>query len=261
MSKTTLAILSCALLPALAVRLPAGEAAPKPNLYKERPVVLVPLVAEAPVVDGKLTDAVWAKAAVLPLSRLDGGDEKPKHATEAKVLSTKEALFVGVTCTDEMKNLKSSERERDGDVWQDDSVEIFLKAGESPDEPYHQIIVNVTGCLYDGYERDAAWNGKGIKTKVEKEEKAWVMEIVIPFADLKLPEKKEVLTGGWRFNIDRNRPARGEEELEEAAWSPTRATTSHAPDMFGYAFFEAFGGKVPEAVKAPEAPKPPETKP
>ena len=253
-----------ALLVCMQAGVSAGEEktpAPKPNLYKERPVVLVPLVTEAPVLDGKLTEAVWAKATPLALRRLDGGDEKPKLATEARLLSTKEILYIGIRCEEVMKDLKSQERARDdGEIWRDDSVEVFLKAGESAEDPYHQVIINLTGALYDGYERSEAWNGKDLKVSVFKEEKAWVVELAIPFADLKLPEKdkKEVLAGGWRLNFVRNRPARGNDELEEMAWSPTKEATSHVPGMFGYAFFETYGGKIPETPpKAPEGEKKP----
>ena len=41
------------------------------------------------------------------------------------------------------------------------------------------------------------------------------------------------------------RPARGGQFTEESALAPTEDSSSHVPAMFGYAFLEAFGGKLP----------------
>ncbi|MFH1022341.1 MAG: hypothetical protein V1809_03030, partial [Planctomycetota bacterium] len=70
-----------------------------------------------------------------------------------------------------------------------------------------------------------------------------------PFADLKLPEKKEELARGWRLDIFRNRQERDNEDMEDSAWSPTEDHSSHVPSMFGFMFLEAFGGKCPPPPK------------
>ncbi|MCJ7822761.1 MAG: hypothetical protein MUQ26_06785, partial [Armatimonadetes bacterium] len=46
----------------------------------------------------------------------------------------------------------------DGNVWEDDSVEIFIDpAGDR--KSYVQLIVNAAGVTYEGREKDGTWNG------------------------------------------------------------------------------------------------------
>jgi hypothetical protein len=144
--------------------------------------------------------------------------------------------------------------------WDDDALEIFLRAGNLPSEPYYHIRVNCAGAMHDEYNRSELWDAKGIKAAAGRQENAWVIEMVIPFSDLELPRDKKVLAGPWRLNIIRTRPMHkgdrkpggavkesvtGERYNEETAWSPTETISSHLPHMFGYIYLEVFGGKKP----------------
>ncbi|MFH1024851.1 MAG: sugar-binding protein, partial [Planctomycetota bacterium] len=205
----------------LGARAGAGESKPEGLVYKGRPAVDVPLVEKAPVLDGKLDDEAWAKATVLSF-RPNSGKGDLVNKSEARVVSTKEALYIAVRCRDkDVSKVKAEKRDRDGETWQDDSVEIFLKSGEDFEKPYGQFTVNAKGSIHDSWDKDADWNAKGYQVAAGTEEKAWVVEAVIPFADLKLPEKKEELARGWRLDIFRNRQERDNEDMEDSAWSPT----------------------------------------
>lgn len=61
------------------------------------------------------------------------------------------------------------------------------------------------------------------------------------------------LAGAWRLNLTRMRPQRADLPAEETALAPTEDPSSHVPDMFAYAFFEALGGKLPDASAKPES--------
>lgn len=261
-SKTIwMAGLSLALAAALAHAEEGAEAKkPAGPAYKGRPAVQIPLLADAdaPKLEGRLDDAFLKKAAHIDLGLNDGTAKAPAHKTEAWLASTKDTLYVAVRCHEkDIANLIGEKVERDGEIWSHDEVEVFVKIGEEP-EAYHQFGVNAAGSYFDGYDQQNTWNSEGIKCAAAKEEKAWTVLIAVPFKDLRQPEKKEELASGWRLNVTRMRPAHkdepadenGDPVVEESAWSPTMARTSHVPEMFGYAFLEAFGGKLPEAKPA-----------
>ncbi|MBI3830633.1 MAG: hypothetical protein HY291_14020 [Planctomycetes bacterium] len=227
-----------------------GKKTPAPPAYKDRPAVLVPKISKGPMIDGKLDDSVWKKAPVLRFKYTDGRADPPKHDTEARVLASKDAFFVAFRCADsELKNLKAEKRDRDTEIWEDDSVEIFLASSESAEEPYHQVIVNAVGSIYDGYMKGEGWECKNLKVVTGREEKAWTVEVEIPFASLNLPEHAEEMAKGWRLNLNRTRPKRDDQDGQDTAWSPTEGTSNHVPEKFGYAFFEVFKGKLPVPPK------------
>lgn len=223
---------------------------PEPPKYKDHPAVLVPKISKGPVIDGTLDDSVWKKAPVLRFKFTDGRKDEPAHPTEARVLAGKDAFYVAFRCFDsDVKNVKADKRDRDTEIWEDDCVEIFLASSESAEEPYHQVIVNAVGSIYDGYMKGEGWECKNLKVATGREEKAWTVEVEIPFASLNLPDHPENMAKGWRLNLNRTRPKRDEQDGQDTAWSPTESNSNHEPEKFGYAFFEVFKGKLPVAPK------------
>ncbi len=235
-----------------------GEKAEHLKMYPLLPRVSAPLLDSAPNVDGKLDDDVWRKAAALsPFRPSIGGPNGAGPRTDVMIACTREALFFGIRCHEkDLANLQG----RKGGFGDDDAVEIFIRAGNLPHEPYHQFSVNCAGAYEDEYNRSSLWDAKGAKVAVGREDGAWTVELLIPFRDMVLPEDKDVLAGPWRLNIIRMRPmhpgdkkpggmaketASGERYNEETAWSPTETDSSHLPHMFGYLFVEAYGGKLP----------------
>jgi len=241
------------LLAVRAISAGEGEAKPETATHKGLPALQVKVIDKAPAVDGKLDDEAWKNAPVLLLTWSDGRGGKPLHDTEARVLTTKDALYLGVRCKEtDLKSIKANQQARDADeVWQEDCVEFFLALTDSDDSTYHQIVVNAAGSMYDGYDRDTAWNAANVKAAAGKEEAAWVVELCVPFADLKLPEKKEDLAKGCRMNIYRERP-RDDGASNDYAWSSTGGS-NHTPNKFGWVFFEAYGAKLPPPEKPDEA--------
>ena len=228
-------------------RTTASEAAWKGPTVNGRPAVLIAKATKDPVIDGKADDACWKAVKPIDLRLLDGDTTKPTYPTAARLAATDKALFVAFRCAEpDMDKLVSTRRERDGNVWSDDSVEVFLRLGAEPKRDYYQLTVNPHGSVYDalGGEKDA-WSPKELKAAVHKGKEFWSAEIAIPFSAMKLPSNRKRLGGAWRINLTRMRPARGDQFTEESALAPTEDSSSHVPAMFGYAFFEAFGGKLP----------------
>ena len=59
------------------------------------------------------------------------------------------ALYIAVRCDEPlMKSLRARVLKRDGNMWEDDDVEIFLGM-ESPKDAYMHLAINALGFLYD----------------------------------------------------------------------------------------------------------------
>ena len=215
--------------------------------YKGLPAVLIPKADRPPKVDGKLTDAVWKKCKPIAFRLLDGDPRKPNCPTYGQLVATEQALYVAFRCTDPQPgSVFAKKRERDENVWEDDSVEVFLLPGARPSPEYYQLIMNPEGSHLDSLARKAeGWNPK-VKIATGTSDDGWSVEVEIPFSQIKLPEETPRLAGPWRLNLTRNRPARSGGFAEESALSPSEDPSSHKPEKFAYAFLEVFGGKLPK---------------
>jgi len=220
-----------------------------------RPAVLIPKPAKEPVVDGKADDECWRQATTLEFRLLDGSPDTPKHPTAAMLLATERTLYVALVCKEpEMGRLQSTNRPRDSAIWEDDSVELFLRPGPEPARDYFHLIVNPEGSFLDAKGEDkAAWQS-GLKLATFKGPDSWSVEIAIPMAELCRPDDKPRLSGAWRLNLTRMRPPRGDQPAEETALAPTEDPSSHVPAMFAHAFIEALGGALPKEAAEPKMP-------
>jgi len=113
---------------------------------RARPTGYVPRTETAPVIDGRLDDAVWAKAKPLLLARTLNGDGPAAQLTEARFLRDDKLLYVGIRCVEPLiDKIRASTRDHDGEIWSDDSVELFLGTAGL----YYHLGVNAAGSTYD----------------------------------------------------------------------------------------------------------------
>ena len=220
----------------------AGWAGPKHN---DLPAVVFAKTDAPPTIDGKLDDAAWKKAEALPFRYLDGDTTKVKYATTARLLSDDKALYIAFECAEpDMANLKSKEYPRDGNIWEGDSVEVFVLPAAEGREYYH-LAVNPDGSFMDSFAGKADQWQPQLKLAAVKGKDGWSIEIAIPYSQIKLPDKT-AQAGPWRVNLTRFRPGRTATEFtEDTALSPTNDTSSHKPWMFAFGWVEALGGKLP----------------
>jgi hypothetical protein len=112
-------------------------------------------------------------------------------------------------------------KKRDGDIWEDDSFEIFIR----PDlysSVYYQFVGNSAGFFYDGKNRDSRWNGKW-NYKTYKTDKGWAADLFVPYSTFKmLPLKTGSKIG---FNFARNGTGHG------TVWKSMNGNF-HQPDQF-----------------------------
>ncbi|HUT35179.1 MAG TPA: sugar-binding protein [Planctomycetota bacterium] len=246
----------------------ASEAATVEEVHERfgPPVIWVAKPVEPPTIDGKLDDAAWQKAEAVTLRFLDGLWEAPSQKTEARVLADDRAIYFAVKCWEsEPERIVAAGDKRDGDLWNGDTVEVFLDPGHrGTRHQYAHIIVNPKGVVYDSKNKDARWNAD-LSVGTGKFDGGWTVELAVPMADLGVAGAVPKV---WGLNINRQRPEMGQiapvqgirghyeklkdpaayREGEDTAWSPTLCHSSHIVQRFGHAVLEA--GTV--EVKPPE---------
>lgn len=228
-----------------------------PAIYPDLPQASVPLVSEAPAIDGKIDDVVWKKAEKLAPFRTNNGspdDTGPK--TDLWLCSSKDTLFLALRCHEtDMAGIIGDDKAAS---WTDDVAEIFIGCGNRSAQAYHQFQVNSFGRYNDEFNRKVLWDVKNMTIAAGKEDAAWTIEIALPFSSLVGADSAASRKGPWRFNVLRSRPMHegdndgpgsakidknGNKFHEESSWSPTQGDSSHMPEMFGYLFLEALGHK------------------
>ena len=198
------------------VLLGAGLAAH--GALSRRPLCVVPQAGQPP--SGA---ADWTRAAVLgPFVRNDGAG-MPAAGTLARICRTADALCLRVECQEpQMAALRAGVTQRDGMVWVDDCVEVFVQAPGQ--RAYAHFVVNPLGTAFDELVRDSSWNAAW-ECAAGRGEGSWWCELRIPFAALGGAPGKDA---DWGLNVCRSR--RPEPEL--SAWSATGAGF-HQPERLG----------------------------
>jgi len=197
--------------------------------------------AARPRIDGKLNDAAWRNAGSVDLVTMTG--QRPVAGTRAWVCRDVRNLYVAFEGARRPgRKLHADESKRDGLVYLDDCVEVFLDTDHRHEQYFHfalncQSVLLDEQCSPDG--KDVGWDGRW-RAKTSVAEDAWYAEIEIPFATLGgVPGEGRT----WGMNLCRERP---DEPQENSCWSPTY-TNFHQPDQFGDLLF---GPKIvtPQAV-------------
>jgi len=171
------------------------------------------------------------------LDRTLDGNVKADVRTEVRAVRDDRRLYVAFRCAEpSAEALRAQRRGHDGEIWSDDSVEMFIGSGSS----YHHFGVNAVGSTYDGWRKDRSWNS-GLTAAAAQGKEEWTAELAIPLAKLTAAGKAE----RWIANFNRNRHAGG--SWQEFAWSPTLSGDSHVPAQFGTLVFGSAPPKKPGA--------------
>ena len=177
-----------------------------------------------PTIDGDLSEACWAPANAVSGFVLADGSGLPERGTRAWVACDAGALYFAFRCEKKPGDrLRKSVTKRDGVVWGDDEVEVFLNPGGDGGD-YYQFIVNPLGTRYDSHRTDAGWNADW-RAAAKDARDAWTVEMAIPVAGLPLD-----LTVGkaWCANLGRGDKAAG----QASSWSCAFGGF-HSPGRFG----------------------------
>ena len=152
---------------------------------------------------------------------------------------------------------------RDGPVWDDDSVEIYLEPGCTK-KRYYVFSTNFLGTRrdasweyrYDNFIVDEKWGGKTQwHAGASKDANAWYLEIAIPFSDMDgaLPAKSGDL---WSLQIVRfcrtlmegaQSNSYDERTFEYSSWAP--GGNFKEPDKFGFILFSDAFTRIEQLIR------------
>lgn len=158
--------------------------------------------AEAPTIDGDLSDAVWRQAPVIDrFYQVDPKEGAPaSERTEVRMLYDAGTLYIAIKAYDsEPGKIVSRIKQRDGDITKDDSVRIYLDPNHKGRDAF-VFGISPSGARYDAllknnYEFLDSWNTIWTaKTRITAD--GWQAEIAIPFRSISFRDK-----GDWGLDI------------------------------------------------------------
>ncbi len=203
-----------------------------------RPFLSAPRTALPPTIDGKLDDACWKVAAHAGYFFVLNSRRWAQKQTAAFLCWDTENIYVAFDCDEpEPDKIRGTVETRDtADLWQDDSVEVFLTAGELGDAVHH-VIVNAAGQVYDeSSDGDpASWDAE-VKAGVAKGTKQWTVEFSIPLIDLQSELNEDTV---WKVNFNRH----STQPDECSCWSPCDQKFFR-PEQFGHVRFTSNAASV-----------------
>jgi hypothetical protein len=193
------------------------------------PVVVCPRVASAPTLDGRLDPGEWANAGTLSEFVTLGTGTVPRLPTHVMVMHTQQALYIGAQMDDDApEQLVANVATRDGNVTEDDCLEIFIDT-ENSRKHYAHFAVNSLGTKFDEYDHDSQENFEwNVAASVNRT--GWAVEIELPFDNAVAPIAGEK----WVLGVCRNAAHAG----ELSSWFRSQRGF-HEPENFGEMIFGA----------------------
>lgn len=173
----------------------------------------------------------WAQAT---RHKLAGKDGFPcDFNTMLLAAADKEGIAFTLICYEpEMEKLTLKAKERDGAVWDDDSVEFFFDHSDGSNGRHY--ILSAADVAWDGSWEgdeifdDATWNSE-FQHKVYRGADRWTAQVKIPWKDLGTTLEN---AGDIRINVYRNRVVGGAARF--ASFSPNTNLQHKAMEFFGH---------------------------
>jgi hypothetical protein len=230
-------------------------------------------------IDGRLDEPSWAEAEWTEVFGDIEGSAKPapRLRTRAQMLWDDRYLYIGAYL--EEPNVWATLTARDSIIFQDNDFEVFIDP-DGDTHAYYELEMNALNTVWDlllvkpyrdGGPAVHAWDIQGLKTAVHvmgtlndpsDRDKAWTVEIALPFAVLRecIPGKPERPAPGdqWRVNFSRveyrldvengtyaktKDPGTGQPLPEDNwTWTPQGVINIHYPEMWA---FVQFSSKLP----------------
>lgn len=198
--------------------------------------------AQAPVLDGRLSDPAWQGAnrakAYWEYYKSDPGPGALD--TEFRMVYDARGVYLAVINRDpKVQEIRAVRVTRDDpQMWQDDCAEVYFDpAGLSVG--YSRFVVNPLGTQQDSRRIDTAvslphWSGTGWQVQTATATDAWIIEAFFPWSDLGRKAEPGQL---WRFCHVRYAYSTG--KFQGVTWSP--GGNYRTPERFGYLYFGSAG--------------------
>lgn len=246
---------------ALASALPAllvGCGRPLPPPPPPPPAAIIAYVCrfapEPPVIDGALDEPVWRRAVeVGPFTLPCAGPGHPPAATatRAKLLWDRDHLYVAAEMAD--ADLFADVAEHDGQTWDNDVFEVFLKpAVDSP--AYYEFQVNAANTQFDcfiprrGHMRRfrkmhefgivSAVRLRGTLDEWSDRDEGWSVEMRIPWEGFRHTGGRPAAGDEWRFALCRYDFDVAREQPELSTSAPLSKCNFHLHEDYAPLVFE-----------------------
>ena len=126
-------------------------------------------------------------------------------------------LYLAVKCQGAPQ--KANIRQRDGNCWEDDSIDIFLRPNPGETTFYH-LIFSASGAIYDERNRGGSdFHFQRLASAVSRETDGWILEAAIPWKELGVA--KEELHAPRELGLNVCRTEQGENAFF-SSWSHAR---------------------------------------
>ena len=201
------------MLPVMATALlAAGDGAAQESEKNAEKQLHIVRVDVAPVIDGRLDDAVWALAPMIDdfvTAEPNEGDE-PSDYTQMYVLYDRDALYVGARAWLSSPDILVDNVLRQGErLFGEDSVAIILDPFNNQRSGY-LFVVNANSVREDALFENTSnleFNWEGIfYAAATQDEEGWTAEMAIPFKTLSFDPDNDT----WGINFQRRQLRRGE---------------------------------------------------
>jgi len=189
------------------------------------PYLAIPFVSIAPVIDGHMNDSEWAGASGMSGLLRYGNDRLSSNKTDIRVCYDSSAMYI-VWRRYQTRIAKSEATARDGALWADDAVEIFIQPHQGVG-PYYQFIGNAAGVYWDSEGPDGKWNGEWTYA-ASVTTSYWEAELRVPWSNFGggVPAAGTVL--GFNFCTDvQDQPPSSD------TWAPLGAASFHDASKYG----------------------------
>ena len=205
------------------------------------PLITAPFVVQPPTIDGHINIDEWRGASGAATFLRYGSDRLSSERTEFWICHDRSALYLAWR-RHQNRIPKAEITARDGALWGDDSVEVFLQPKQDAG-PYYQFIGNAAGVFWDSEGTDGTWNGEWTYA-ASVTTSYWEAELRIPWMTIfsKMPSEGDVL--GFNMCIDNQ-----SQPPVSDTWSPLGTAPFHDPGKFGSLII---GGTAPAVrIKSP----------
>jgi hypothetical protein len=169
---------------------------------------------ESIVLDGRLDEAVWARAVPAGsfIQQDPNNGEPATEQTEVRIVYSKDALYLGVTCYDsEPDRLLGYQRRRDEQLPADDRfmwmIDTYLDARTGyyfEMNPSGQMGDELQGVSSRNRQWDGIWTGRA-----RTSDTGWTLEVEIPFRILNFNRDSDT----WGINFQRTVRRKNEESV------------------------------------------------
>ncbi len=200
------------------------------------PLLRIVPMAKAPTIDGVLSPGEWDGAAATNSFHVLGSHNVPLTTQTAWVGYDSQNLYLAVSVAlPKGQEPVAMQCERDGAIWQDEGVELFIDPMHDNKTSY-QFACNAVGSICDTKDKDPSWNGEWT-AKTSTSNGYWYLEMAIPLKTVGLNQINGDTTLGFNVCLNRKSPDRS------FTWAPLLEPGGfHQPDKFGHLVLANEGG-------------------